>query len=88
TGRLAAGPPAARADVLGLAVADGHRRQGVGSRLLDAFLSEAADRHCTVVRAVLDAGGGPGAALFTSRGFRALGSAGGVEVLERWLVHT
>lgn len=60
----------------GLVVAAGERRQGVGSHLLARFLSEAADRGATVVRARTPAGG-PGEAFLRARGGREAGRYGG-----------
>lgn len=58
--------------VADLAVAEVHRRQGLGRKVLDAVESEAASRGCDVL-IIAAPGGGPAAALLSGAGWQAAG---------------
>lgn len=62
----------AEADVQTLAVAAGSRRQGIGARLLDALLAEAARRRCSRVTLEVSAGSEPAQRLYLRRGFEVI----------------
>lgn len=64
---LRAVPP--EADVQTLAVAPAAQGRGVGRRLLDALLAEAARRGCTQVFLEVRSDNDPAAALYAARGF-------------------
>ena len=57
------------ADVQRVAVAEAHRRRGLGRQLLDALLSEAARRGCREVLLEVAATNRPAIALYQSAGF-------------------
>jgi RimJ/RimL family protein N-acetyltransferase len=55
--------------IVGLSVDAGHRRQGIGRRIVAACLAAAAERDLSVLYAAVLAGNAPSLALFESMGF-------------------
>ncbi|MCA3443597.1 MAG: GNAT family N-acetyltransferase [Rhodobacter sp.] len=64
---------AGEAELLTIAVAPGERRQGLGRRLLDLFLSECAARGASAVFLEVDAGNAAALGLYRSAGFSPAG---------------
>ena len=63
------GPPE-EAELLAVAVADNHRRQGIGVSLVEAFLAAATNAGSTSARVVVASGNAPAIAMYRATGFR------------------
>jgi ribosomal-protein-alanine N-acetyltransferase len=73
-GLMAVGP---EADVQTLAVASDHRRQGVGTQLLDALIDEAKHRGCSRLTLEVAAASEPAKGLYLRRGFEVISRRSG-----------
>ena len=61
--------PSAEAELLAVAVADGHRRRGVGAALVEAFVARATDAGSASARVVVGSANAQAIAMYRAAGF-------------------
>jgi ribosomal protein S18 acetylase RimI-like enzyme len=88
-GRITVDTAGRQADISGFVVVEDRRRQGIGTRLMDAAEAQAKRRRCRRLRLTVAKDNEPAIALYVARGYRRVGEgvSAGLSTPEGRLVH-